>query len=304
MFAPVNPTYAAVFRIALAVMLAVVFWPRSLQQTPAVYGIPGVSELYQQVLLTTPYWLLTLAGLALFAAGWRPQVLGWLISVLLLPWFLAHGRPSQQLLLFTLLAFSFLRSDARLSLWRGRQSASVGPMWPIRLIQLQLSIVYGVNALMKTTPAYLSGDVLIGMSRMLPNFLVDLSDGYLHVGLLAIPVALAAAASALTEYFLALGFWFRRLRIAAAVVGVLFHVILMRIVRIGMLDWASMFLYLAFLLPFDRPAAQIPPSPLLQSGKRNTQGDSCGLAVACSIQHIEPPQPRRTRLRERISPEP
>ena len=253
---------------------------------------------------SAPYWLLTLAGLALFAAGWRPQVLGWLISVLLLPWFLAHGRPSQQLLLFTLLAFSFLRSDARLSLWRGRQSASVGPMWPIRLIQLQLSIVYGVNALMKTTPAYLSGDVLIGMSRMLPNFLVDLSDGYLHVGLLAIPVALAAAASALTEYFLALGFWFRRLRIAAAVVGVLFHVILMRIVRIGMLDWASMFLYLAFLLPFDRPAAQIPPSPLLQSGKRNTQGDSCGLAVACSIQHIEPPQPRRTRLRERISPEP
>ena len=50
LFAPVNPTYAAVFRIALAVMLAVVFWPRSLQQTPAVYGIPGVSELYQQVL--------------------------------------------------------------------------------------------------------------------------------------------------------------------------------------------------------------------------------------------------------------
>jgi hypothetical protein len=41
----------------------------------------------------------------------------------------------------------------------------------------------------------------------------------------------------------------------ADVVGVLFHVILMRIVRIGLFDWALMFLYLAFLLPFDRPAA-------------------------------------------------
>jgi hypothetical protein len=129
-------------------------------------------------------------------------------------------------------------------------------MWPICLIQLQLSVVYGINALMKTTPAYLSGEVLIGMSQMLPNFLVDLSDSYLHVGPLAIPVALAAVASAATEYFLALGFWFPCLRVATAVVGVLFHLILKMIVRIGLLDWASMFLYLAFLLPFDRPSIQ------------------------------------------------
>jgi len=74
------------------------------------------------------------------------------------------------------------------------------------------------------------------------------------VGLLAILVALAATASALTEYCLAVGFCCRRLRIVAAVVGVRFHVILLRIVRIGLFDWACMFLYLAFLLPFDRPA--------------------------------------------------
>lgn len=133
--------------------------------------------------------------------------------------------------------------------------------------------MYGVNALAKTTPAYLSGDVLMGMSQMLPNFLVDLSDGYLHVGVLAIPVALAAIGSALTEYFLALGFWFRRLRITAVVVGVLFHVILIRIVRIGMLDLASMFLYLAFLLPFDRPAGQVPSCAARNPGGARGAGD-------------------------------
>jgi hypothetical protein len=259
LFAPVNPTHATVFRIALALGLPVLFWFNGLDLFPTKHNIPWLPELYKHVFTTKPYRLFTFGVLILFGVGWQPRATGWLLVVLLLPWFLTYGRLSQQILLFTLLAFSFIRSDAQLSLYRGfhrNQPASAGPMWPIRLIQLQLSVTYGANALAKTTPEYLSGDVLEGMSRMLPNFLVDLSDGYLHAGPLIIPVALAAVASAVTEYYLAIGFWFRRLLVITAVVGVSFHLILKMIVKIGMFDWACMFLYLAFLLPFDRPAAR------------------------------------------------
>jgi len=258
LFAPVDPAYAAVFRIALAAMLAVVFWPyEGMGLVLGVYRVPALPYLYKHIFLAMPYWLLILAVLTFFGAGFSPRVLGFLLVALLLPLVFLIGRqPSRQILLFTLVFFSLLRSDARLSLRWGRQGpqpVTTGPMWPIRLIQLQLSVVYGVNALAKTTPEYLSGQVLMGMSKMLPNFLVNLSDGYLHLGPLAIPVTILAIASVMTEYALAIGFWFPRLRVATAVFGVFFHIVTKFIIRIGMLDWTCMFLYLAFFIPFDRP---------------------------------------------------
>jgi hypothetical protein len=161
-------------------------------------------------------------------------------------------------LLLALLAFSFLRSPASLSLpsVRGRgHEGSAGPRWPIRLIQLQLSVLYGVNAVAKTHPDYLTGATLIAMSEVLPNFVPDLSGGVLHVAGLAVPVWLAAVATVATEYVLALGFWFPRLRVATALLGLVFHVALTRVVHIEYLGVVSVFLYAAFLLPFDRPGA-------------------------------------------------
>ena len=74
------------------------------------------------------------------------------------------------------------------------------------------------------------------------------------MGLLAIPLWAAATATVFTEYSLALGFWFRRLRVAVAVLGVGFHAALALVIQIGYLDLVSVFLYSAFLLPFDRSA--------------------------------------------------
>ncbi len=253
-FAPVNPTYAGVFRILLTLMLAAVFWPRRGLSLEG-YNIPGLLYFFEH--LSFPYWFFILVLLILFGTGLMPRLLGVILVVLLLPLSFQTGlHASCQLLLFTLLFFSLLRSNAGPSLWTGKAEShpvSVGPMWPIRLIQLQLSVMYGVNAVAKTTPEYLSGQVLMGMSKMLPNFVINLSDGYLHLGPLAIPVTLLAIASVMTEYILAIGFWFPRFRIATAVFGVFFHIGLKFIIRVGMLDWTSIFLYLAFLLPFDRP---------------------------------------------------
>lgn len=257
LFSPTDARTAAVFRVALAAMLAWAFWSVGARAGFPVIRVGGATQLYDQVFVTRWYALLTLAVAGLFGAGVRPRLTGLLLFALLLPLAsLTRGQQSRQVLLFVLLAFSVLRSDARRSartLLGGEPLASAGPIWPVRLIQIQLSLVYLINAIAKTTPQYLSGDVLIGMAQMRPNFLVDLSDGYQHVGPIAVPVAAAAVASVVIEYALAIGFWFPRLRWPTAVLGVAFHLGLQQIVSIFMLDYASMFLYLAFLLPWRTP---------------------------------------------------
>jgi hypothetical protein len=226
LFAPVAARPAAAFRVALAVALAVVFWPPWVER-PA----PGV--------------ILAALGalgilLVLFALGVRTRLTGLVLAAMLLPLVSVPGRQkSRQVMLFVLTALSVGTPRA----------PATGPMWPIRLIQLQLTALYGVNAIAKSTPAFLGGDVLVGMAEMLPNFVVDLSDRILRLGPLAIPVALAAPLGVAVEYVLAVAFWFPRLRWPAAALGCAFHASLSRVVRIGVLDVASIFLYLAFLLP-------------------------------------------------------
>lgn len=253
-FAPADGRSAAMLRIALAAMLAFAFWSAGglLRPMPPLSKLPAAPWLFEHVFLTQGYAMLALGLIALFGAGCRPRASGLLLVVMLAPLTsLSRGQQSRQVLLLALLAFSMLRSDAQWSLrtWLGgTPRASAGPMWPIRLMQAQLTIVYAINALAKSTPQYLGGDLLVGMSRMRPNFLVNLSDGYLHVGALAVPAAWAAIASVVVEAFLAFAFWFPRLRWPAAVIGVVFHLGLQQIVKIFMLDYASMFLYMPFLL--------------------------------------------------------
>ncbi len=258
LFAPSDAVSAGVFRLMLAVMLALVFQPG--RRKPRVdHELPGAEELYGSIFATDWYWLVILGLLLVFGAGLWPRMTGLLLVGALLPLVPVPGRqPGRQVLVFTLLAFSFLRSDSRLSL-RGMLGApsafAPGPRWPVLLIRLQLALLYGVNALAKTAGNFLNGDVLVGLSRMLPNFSVDLSGGFVHLGFMAVPVWLAAVGTVTTEYALALGFWFRRLRLATAVLGILFHATLAQVVGINYLDVVAVFLYAAFLLPFDREAS-------------------------------------------------
>jgi len=256
LFASVNPFYAALFRIGLALMIAVVFLSPHAKGGFAVVYIHALDSPYQDFFLTKPYLIISLLITILFGAGVNSRLFGLILALLLFPLIFILGfHVSRQILLFTLIAFSLVQSDTRLSLKKNtfNLTSDSGPIWPIRLIQIQISVLYGINAIAKTTPEYLSGKVLEGMSVISPNFLVNLSDGYLHVGFLAIPVFIVASSSTLIEYILSIGFWFRRTRIPTAILGVTLHVVLMKIVKIGLLDWAAMFLYLAFLLPFERP---------------------------------------------------
>ena len=239
LFAPVDPGTVRLFRALLAAFTTFAFWPSPLHPArPA-------------------HWAAAVVALALFGMGWRPRLTGLVALALLVPLAVHVGgaRAGRHLLICALLATA---------LWDGP-----GPIWPLRLVQLQISLVYGVNAIAKSTGHYLSGDALVGMSS-LPNFVADFSDGYWHVGSLAVPVMALAVASTIVEYFLATAFWIPRLPWVAAGVGVAFHLLSTAVVQIFMLDVISIFLYLAFLLPFeagtetgterDRAAMATPPA--------------------------------------------
>ena len=247
LFARVDATSLAVFRLALVAVLTVgVFvWPMT--DWWAAYG--AVLHLGTATLVRS-HRALAIAVLAVAAVGWRPRLAGVLGVAVLLPF--ALERRSMQLLVVALAATSLLGDDARSAWRRGGTAPATGPMWPIRLLQIELSTVYLVNALAKTTPDYLSGGVLAAFAVTLPNFVAQVRDGWLYAGGIGLPLAIAATASALAEWVLAVGFWVPRLRRAVAVFGVLFHLVLKLVIQIGMLDWTCMTLYLAFLLPFER----------------------------------------------------
>ncbi len=287
LFAPVDTRMAAWFRRAFAIALAVMFWPEGRAFVSPVGDGAFARALWSSVFLTRPWWGLCLVVLAAWGVGLGGRRMGWLALLVLLPLWFSYGvTESRQILLLSLLAFSLLRVD--------RDRSSAGPMWPIRLVQLQLSLTYLVNAAVKTTPTYLSGDVLVALSRTQPNFLVDLTDGMQLVGSVVLPAWVAAVGTVVIEYALALLWWFPRMRIPAALLGVTFHLSLEAVIEVGWLDWACIFLYLAFLLPFESAGPSEPgdgretsqsgdlrPEPSTRTLMRARRSRPCTCRVAC-----------------------
>jgi hypothetical protein len=272
LFAPVDPIPSALFRIALAGLVVVAFWPTPWPLPAVVEANPILRGLYDTVFATVCYWAIVATVAALLALGVRPRLTGAVLGGLLLPLVPLQGsQPGRQVLAITVLAFSFLRSDAALAVAVGRRpdAVSAGPSWPIRIIQLQLSVLYLANAIVKTTPDYLSGQTLAVMSQSLPNFLVRPSDGHIPLGGLSIPLWLAATGVVITEYALAAGFWFRRTRMATALLGVAFHTALRSVIRIAYLDVVALLLYAAFLLPFEGRSTEAAARRCEESGVRS-----------------------------------
>ena len=246
-FSPVSLKEAAVLRILTAILVVVSL----LYGDENLWSTPFPKELYSAVFLTWWYKALIILCACVFGLGWKPRIFGLLLFFLFLPYaFMASLRQSRQVLLIVVLAMTFI---PQFKLWRWFKQEGDGavqncPIWPIRLVQIQLSLLYGVNAVYKTSWSYLSGEVNAELSRA-PNFLVDLSSGSFAFGEMMIPLSWVSIATVVTEYFLAIGFWCRRLALAVMAVGLLFHYGLTFVISIGMLDYISIFLYLFFILP-------------------------------------------------------
>jgi len=251
-FAEVDGFTAGVFRLVLAGLALTVFGSWGVQPLGFIRRLPLLPELYAQVFQTTAYRALALVSLVVWGAGWRPRLAGPAALLLLAPLVPSAGvSQSRQVVFVAIAAFSLLRSDVRLSV--RPCGGSVGPMWPVRLVQWQVSLLYAVNAISKATPQFLSGDVLVGLSRSAQNVRMDLSSGTFDLGFVAVPVSWVAIGVVMVETWLAVGFWMPRARVATACLGIAFHAAASMFITIAWLGWTSVILYLVFLLPFEKP---------------------------------------------------
>jgi hypothetical protein len=216
----------AVARIVIGLCSFAVGWEvwRILSRlvNPLVVQLPYFTWLPRLPLSGLPAFIVVwfLASTA-FVVGFKTRLAGATITCLSAYVLLFDQQTySNHLYLFFLIVLLLTVADsgAALSLdarRRGQRDYVAG--WPIRLLKLQVSLVYGFSAVAKLTPQFLSGDVL--------------SQTLKQHGWLTFPQSLRnpqlltalALTAIVVELFIAFGLWSKSLRLAAVVAGVTLH---------------------------------------------------------------------------------
>jgi hypothetical protein len=156
-----------------------------------------------------------------FVVGFKPRFAGAVITCLAAYVLLLDQQTySNHLYLFFLIMLLLTLADSgaafSLDALRTGKRDYVGG-WPILLLKLQVSLVYGFSALAKLTPQFLSGDVL--SQTLKRHGALTFPDSWRSPQMLT---ALAVSAI-VVELFIAFCLWRRNLRWLAAIAGVTLH---------------------------------------------------------------------------------
>lgn len=215
----------ALVRMALALaalLTAVEVWVKGLHVlAPSLLAIPFVIELPRLPLALVPIFVGTWITIAilLLLGMWSRVASAMLCSAcgytLLMDQQLYSNHQYLLTLLLLLLVFSNSGAcwgiDARRVGARARVAA-----WPVWLIKLQVSVVYGFAALSKMNAVYLSGVVIETQFIHPPAWLVPPTQ-------LSLMFPLLAVLSIGMELFLAVALWSARWRYGALLVGIGLH---------------------------------------------------------------------------------
>lgn len=153
----------------------------------------------------------------LFTLGWRVSITGpLLLASIVVTMSLDQQTYSNHLYLLSWLVLLLTLASAGSGINIRRVDTPV-VRWPVLLLMIQLSVVYGFSALTKLNESFLSGSVLAGA---------------LGFGLLPFPdslrtrlfLSVAAAVVVFVEFFMAVFIWRVRFRPAAFVLGLGLHV--------------------------------------------------------------------------------
>lgn len=223
--APARPLGVARIAVAGAVLLkAALIAPMLLAlRDPAMLRVPGVSWLpvlpRWSPLVILGVWVL--AGAA-FLVGWRTRIAGALLSAALF-WTVLGDQQlySNHLYLAATLTALLTLADSgttfSLDARRRGPGTVVVRAWPVTLLKLQVSFVYGFAALTKLNLTYVSGAVLNwNLGR---DALIGFPEGLRRWEVMA-PLALL---SILVEAFLAVALWSERWRSVGFGLGFAFH---------------------------------------------------------------------------------
>lgn len=196
------------------------------------------SRLFSPGMLRVPYgwapvlpavvvWALValcLAAAAAFLLGWRTRWAGAFLTFSIGALLLVDQQLYSNhlyLLGLTVLLLTLADSGATLSLdARDDRPRAQVPRWPVTLLKIQVTIVYGFAAVAKLNVEYLSGAAL--------------NSSLARQGVLAFPellrtvevLAPLAVITVMIEMVLALALWSARLRPAAFVLGMLLHLVI------------------------------------------------------------------------------
>lgn len=197
---------------------------------PAVVHLPYFQSFPYLTPSVQPFWLAAwFIAAAAFMAGWYTRLAGSLL-IACISYFLLLDQQTysnhQYLLVLLVLLLVIADSGASLSIdaVRGRGRELV-PAWPVLLLKLQLSIVYGFAAIAKLNVVYLSGAILSDVLRP-GGFLTFPAAWHTPEVMMSL-----ATTSILTETFLALAFWSQHLRPVAVVVGVGLHAMMLLLLQ-------------------------------------------------------------------------
>jgi len=152
--------------------------------------------------------------------------------------------------------------------WRALKRAEIsgkpapeerGPQWAIRLLALQLSLIYFWTAFEKCDPAFLSGE------RMEHHIMyLFLGSDYPQNGWFHPLMVSVAWVTVLLEFVLAFGLWFKRLQPWLIPVGLVFHGLFYVLLPVGPFSLTMWLFYLAYLDPdaIHRFLDKMAPGPI------------------------------------------
>jgi predicted DCC family thiol-disulfide oxidoreductase YuxK len=223
--APARPVAIARIGVAAAVLLEAAHSGATLLRlddpgilrAPYVVWAPRVTDGLAWILIAL--WVLSATGLLL---GWRTRPAGAVLTATIAAVLLLDQQLYSNHLYLIVLACGLLTladSGAALSidaLRVGERNQISG--WPIWLLRVQVSVVYGYAALSKLNPDFLSGSVIASYLRRAGPLAVP--DAWRSPE----PLLILSVLAICTEAFLAAALWSRRWRPAALVAALGLHV--------------------------------------------------------------------------------
>jgi hypothetical protein len=224
-------------------------------QQPAVPGNWGVFEFWTSDQAILIGWAVLLVSAIALTLGWHSRVAAVLVFVLILsflhrdPWVFNAGDSVVRIVaLFIALspcgtALSLDQRRRTGSFW----SAQTRPIWPVRLMQVQLSIIYLSSVQIKMTGDSWTQGVAVSYALRLVDMQRLASPDWLTTNALIMNVATWAALA--IELAVGVLVWNRRLRPWVLAAGVMMHLMIDIGILIGIFSYAMFVLYLAWVSP-------------------------------------------------------
>jgi hypothetical protein len=200
-------------------------------------------------------WVVLLVSSLALTIGLHSRLAALLVFVLILsfqhrdPWVWNAGDGAVRI---EALILALSPCGAALSLDQARStgtfwSAQQRPRWPVRLLQVQLSLIYFASALTKLNGSAWPQGTAVSYALRLQDLVLLSSPHWLtNSALLMNAVTWGILA---LEFCLAILVWNRRLRPWVLAAGVAMHTIIMSTIAVGFFSLAMFVLYLSFVPP-------------------------------------------------------